>query len=423
LTACSKIEGLLRRTLGLDAGEISAMVAMHLNQRMARLGIDCSQDYWELLRGSPVELQEWIEILVVPETWFYRCPEAFEAMTSYVRDVWLQAHAQDVLRVLSIPCCSGEEPYSIAMSLLTAGVHPKRFHVDAIDVSLAALSRMAKGTYCQNSFRTSDLGFRDLFFERGPDGYRLAERVRRQVTAKRGNLLRPDFEPEQHRYDIIFCRNLLIYLEPSAQRDCLSNLERQLAPGGLLFVGSVELALSSAVGFTPAAKYPRAFACWKKPSSKLPRKHVQSRLKSTPELRPVETHLDPVLPSEASGGSLQNVSAVAGRGTVTLAEALEATRLLADLCRFDEAILSCERNLKEYGPSADLYCILGVVREATGLAKEAAHCYRKALYLEPDHQEALLHSALQAKKHGDDAAYRRLSKRARRAKESKAGDR
>ena len=107
-----------------------------------------------------VELQELIDTVAVPETWFFRDRGAFIALARIALDAMVRRGPTDVLRILSVPCSTGEEPYSIAMSLLDAGLSPQRFQVEAIDISHRAIERARAGVYRRNSFRGQDLLFR-----------------------------------------------------------------------------------------------------------------------------------------------------------------------------------------------------------------------------------------------------------------------
>src|SRR6202035_4311950 len=102
--------------------------------------------------------------------------QAFAALVRLVTEERRRA-----LRLLSIPCSTGEEPYSLVMSLLDAGFLPQQLHVDAVDISARALAAAKRGVYGSNSFRGADLTFRDKYFQPTANGYVLAERIRRQV--------------------------------------------------------------------------------------------------------------------------------------------------------------------------------------------------------------------------------------------------
>src|ERR1051326_8763307 len=103
--------------MGLDVATVGHSALDHaVRSRMNACGLRDMESYWERLQSSKVELQELIETVVVPETWFFRDREAFSGFVKLVMEDWLPAHVGRMLRVLSVPCSSGEEPYSIAMT-------------------------------------------------------------------------------------------------------------------------------------------------------------------------------------------------------------------------------------------------------------------------------------------------------------------
>src|SRR5207302_3675173 len=136
----TQIEGLLRDTMGLDAASIgSGLIHRIVRLRMKSLGLKQPDQYRRFLASSRAEWRELVEGVVVTETWFFRDREPFGALVRQVLDEWLPAHPTAPLRLLSLPCSSGEEPYSLAMALLDAGVPSGRFQIDAADISARAL--------------------------------------------------------------------------------------------------------------------------------------------------------------------------------------------------------------------------------------------------------------------------------------------
>ena len=146
--------------------------------RASACGLEDARTYWELVSASPNELQALTEAVVVAETWFFRDRAAFAAMARIALEHWLPANPEGVLRLLSLPCASGEEPYSIAMALLDSGFPSKRYRIDAIDISERTLAHAERATYGKNSFRGVELGFRDRHFEATAHGHdRLFDRI------------------------------------------------------------------------------------------------------------------------------------------------------------------------------------------------------------------------------------------------------
>src|ERR1700759_5203968 len=132
------IIALLRETVGLDVesvgvGLIERAVRVHLSLS----GLPDISRYAELLSRSPVELQSLVEAVVIPETFFFRYPESFVALRQVLGEKNLLGARK--IRVLSVPCSTGEEPYSIAMSLLETGLSPEQFQIDAVDISIHLL--------------------------------------------------------------------------------------------------------------------------------------------------------------------------------------------------------------------------------------------------------------------------------------------
>jgi hypothetical protein len=138
------------------------------------------ETYAALLIDAETELSELIELVVVPETWLYRDAEAFAVATSVV-----QSRLQNQLgpvRILCLPCATGEEPYSLAMSLSDARIAPGDVTIEGVDISRAVVERAWRAVYGSNAFRTPDLDFRDRHFHEVEGGYALNARVRDMVT-------------------------------------------------------------------------------------------------------------------------------------------------------------------------------------------------------------------------------------------------
>jgi len=180
-------------------------------------------------------------------------------MIRFVREEWLPRNPDGPIRLLSAPCSTGEEPYSLVMALLDAGLPARRIRVDAIDISERALERARHGVYAKNAFRGVDLGFRERHFEITGEGARISDVVRDCVHFQQGNLLDTGLLAAAPVYGVIYSRNLLIYFDPPAQRRAAQALRRMLSPAGWLFVGPSEPPLLTAHGFA-LARLPMAFA-------------------------------------------------------------------------------------------------------------------------------------------------------------------
>jgi chemotaxis protein methyltransferase WspC len=391
-------KSLLRETIGLDAASIGdAGIEQAIRQRQRATQLPETARYWALVSTSRPELQSLIEAVVVPETWFFRDRDAFGELTRCVLER-LRTQPSGTVKLLSLPCSTGEEPYSIAMALLDAGVPPSRFRIDAVDVSQRALAHAQRGVYGKGSFRGADLAFRDRHFTTVATGHSIADVVRRQVGFQQGNLFSPTFLPGLHIYDVVFCRNVLIYFDRDTQARAVTVLSRVLASTGLLFVGPSETAaVSDRFVPTPALR-----ACAFRAAQSAPKPAPRGRATTTPW--PIAHQPPPRVQLESPPPPRTVVSSVA------LDEAYD----LANRGQFIEAADYCRVHIETQGPSAEAYHLLGLVRDASGHVNDAVECYRKALYLNPHHQDTLAHLALLMDAQGQPAEAQVLRARAQR---------
>jgi len=389
---------------------IEALFERTIRLRMKQHGLKHIHAYRELLGESPAELRELIEAVVVTETWFFRDREPFNAFVQIVLTEWLPRNPAGPLRALSVPCASGEEPYSLAMALVDAGVSNTRFAIDAVDISTNALARAEKAVYGKNSFRGRDHAFRDRHFHHAKDGYELNPSVRATVKFHRDNILDAGFLGGSAPYDFIFCRNLLIYFDRATQVLVLEKLNRLLAKDGVLFVGPAEMPLVSEGGFA-SANLPLAFACRKFTEEPV---HAPKTRQRKHEPRPIAKPSLVKPKSTQFTDTLQRLPTAGARAIDHVPGNLEVARQLADTGRIDEAAAICEAHLAEHGASAEAYYLLGLIKDAND-DPEAITFYRKALYLEPKHYEALVHVALWLEKTGDLTGARPFKRRAERA--------
>jgi chemotaxis protein methyltransferase WspC len=415
-----EFEILLKQAMGLDAASIgSASIERAVQERLAACKLKGLPEYWGLVTTSESERQELIEAVVVSETWFFRDREAFTALARIVQEDWLASRTQSPLRLLSLPSSTGEEAYSIVMALFDAGLTANRFRVDAIDISRRALALAERAVYGKNSFRGNQLDFRERHFEATAEGYRLSDVVRRQVQFQLGNLFAADFLPDVESYDIVFCRNLLIYFDRATQDRAITIFERLLKPQGVLFVAPSETGLLLSRDFI-SMNLPLAFAFRKSSSNSTQRgtKAIHQAKLAAASRREAMKPASVRKPGRAFFAKAS--SAATSLPVIADAEpkiAIEEAARLADQGRFVEAAKCCEEHLVKNGPSAQAFHLMGLVRDATGNHPEATSYYRKALYLDPDHHEALIHLAFLMEKQGSAAGAQALRERARRVEQ------
>ncbi|MFJ3057583.1 CheR family methyltransferase [Herbaspirillum sp. NPDC087042] len=410
-----QIAGKLKAAMGLDMATVGArLIERVVRERMGLLALDDDSQYLAVLLTSETELQALIELAVVPETWFFRDREAMLAVARLARER-LAERPGEVVRILSLPCSTGEEPYSLAMALCDAGVTPAQFQIDAIDIRTRSLEIAAQGIYGRNSFRGQDLAFRDRHFDPCEGAWQVHEQIRRQVRFAPGNLLAPDFMRHAQAYHLILCRNVLIYFERDVQQQVVALLVNLMAEDGHLFVGPAEggIVLGSVL---ESAGIPLAFGFRR-------RKDGAAAASPASVSRPVAPAT--VMPRWARtvpSTRADTVSPpVAGPAPALQPSLLQQARALADRGQLERAGSLCEQAVQEQGPSAEAFYLQGLIFDADGNAAQAQRCYRKALYLDPAHQAALLHLAALLQAQGDAAGAQRMRLRAQRTSQPGEG--
>ena len=390
----------LKRATGLDLSRVAVNGAVR--RRMKDCATADHEAYTHQVLHDDDELNALIDQVVVPETWFFRDAEAFTAAVAFVQQKLAAARQAPPrpLRLLSIPCASGEEPGSLAMALLDAGVGAHAFTIEAVDVSRQVIERARRGLYHRNAFRTADLAFRDRHFSKSAEGYTLSAAVRAQVQTYCGNLLTLDQPPPGQAFDLIFCRNLLIYFDAATQGAAIRKLHTLLADDGLLFAGYAEVATFCRHGFA-SAPLPKAFALKKKRDEEAAGPQLARRPKPRMPCAPVVA-ASMLTPAAASArASSQAPTPVSAATSAEPSEALlQQAGRLADAGKPDEACANYLAYLNIDPESVEAYFMLGLLSEHANASAAAEAYLRRAVYLDPGHYEALCHLALLTERGG-----------------------
>nr|WP_314524573.1 CheR family methyltransferase [uncultured Pseudomonas sp.] len=411
----------LKERIGLDVTSVGpAIIERAVRQRSSANNALTADEYWHRLQGSRDEQQALIEAVIVPETWFFRYPESFATLAKLAAKRLAEINNMRALRILSLPCSTGEEPYSIAMALLDAGLKPHQFKVEGMDVSPLSVEKARRAVYGKNSFRGQDIEFRERFFTAENDGYRLDERVLEQVRLQVGNLLDPTLLANEPAYDFVFCRNLLIYFDLPTQQQVFEVLKRLTHLDGVLFIGPAEGSLLGRFGMRSIG-IAQSFAF----SRQATPEPVPTVLPTTlaipqPQRQPVRNEA-PARP--------RPFASVAPLPVPVKAPPSDAAALLANIAalanegKSAEARAACDRYLRSHEPVAQVFYWLGLLSDIAGSALEAQGFYRKALYLEPQHADALMHLAALLQSQGDTVGARRLQDRAARSERAADSER
>ncbi len=421
---CEKIEVLLKDKIGLDVSSVgTASVQNAIKRCLVRSGCDDLEQYYKMLLSSESEFERLVDMVIIPETWFFRDDIPFDVFANHVKSDWLIPKENSrMLKVLSVPCSTGEEPYTIAMVFDKLSFPVDRFQIDAIDISQASLEKALAGVYRDNSFRNDDMIFQSAYFKKIEGDYHLKEKIRDRVNFHHGNLLKDDFSLMKGCYDVIFCRNLMIYFDSKDQKLAIHKLYDLLAPEGVLFVGHAE-ANNNVNSLFRSLRLRGAFAFVKKDGSEnhsvsnydkrlheFSKKHnttlsVSSRRTNADQVSQNSDRNKPFSAYMSSGGY-----EVKKDEQAVLSKAQE----LADEGALEEAEKLCLDLISRFS-NADAYCLLGLVYEASNRQGMAESMFRKTIYLVPDHAKALVHLALHVERNGDNNEAQSLRRRAVRA--------
>jgi chemotaxis protein methyltransferase WspC len=404
----------LKERIGLDVASVGpAIIERAVRQRSIAQQALSTDHYWQTLQGSRDEQQALIEAVIVPETWFFRYPESFATLAKLAVSRLAQLKGMRALRILSLPCSTGEEPYSIAMALFDAGLAPHQFKVDGFDVSPLSVERARQAVYGKNSFRGQHGDFRERHFTAEDERYSLSERVREQVRLQVGNLLDPTLLAHEPPYDFVFCRNLLIYFDQPTQRQVFEVLKRLTHVEGVLFIGPAEGSLLGRLGMRSIGiAQSFAFSRHNEPEPEPAPAFVPSAL---PARQPVRSIAPPVRSRPFSSAAVASQRPAPTRPVSDATTLLASIAALANEGKSAEARAACEHYLDTHEPVAQVFYWLGLLSDVAGSALEAQSFYRKALYLDPQHAESLVHLAALLASQGDVAGARRLQERAARS--------
>jgi chemotaxis protein methyltransferase WspC len=413
----------LKERIGLDVASVGpAIIERAVRQRSMASQVHTADEYWRTLQGSSDEQQALIEAVIVPETWFFRYPESFATLAKLASKRLADINSLRALRILSLPCSTGEEPYSIAMALLDAGFKPHQFKVDGMDVSPLSVEKARRALYGKNSFRGQDIAFRDRHFTAENESYRLSDRVVEQVRLQVGNLLDPALLANEPSYDFVFCRNLLIYFDQPTQKQVFEVLKRLTHVDGVLFIGPAEGSLLGRLGMRSIG-IAQSFAFSRQSRAEPePLPAFAAIPLPLPVPQPVRNVVPPPVTRRPFTRAAQ-VPQAATPGNVDAATLLANIAALANEGKSAEARAACERYLRSHEPVAQVFYWLGLLSDVVGSVLEAQGFYRKALYLEPQHPDALMHLAALLQSQGDTVGARRLQDRAARSERAADSER
>lgn len=404
----SEVETFVRDRLGLDPAALGSTVLQRsMDNRMRANGLTTSESYLAFLKTRPDEIESLAAGLLVSETWFFRGGQSlFQKLSHFLLDRASEHRRGFPVRILSLPCSTGEEPYSLAIALHECGLPSHKYRIDAADLSRVHVEKAMAGLYSDFAFREPGPDIRPTYFRPSANCWSLLPQIRQTVHFHVGNVTDPAFLAGEKPYDLVLCRNLFIYLTDEARKRAIATLYRLLAPNGLLCVTPAEADRLPLGHFI--AEGPLEFGLYRRAA---PASSIVSPVTHPPRKKPKSTI---ALRHKNVSHSLPSQSSSLTTSPLVEAVSLDRARSLANSGCLVEARAACEELIRLDADLPDAHTLLGVIHQAEGRTSEAAEAFRKALYLNPNHVEALTHMAVLHKARGDASLAAALQRRLKR---------
>ncbi|MEA2312189.1 MAG: two-component system, chemotaxis family, CheB/CheR fusion protein [Solirubrobacteraceae bacterium] len=256
-------EGLLeflKRARGFDfTGYKRASLERRFARRMQMIGIKSYGDYLDYLEVHPDEFAELFNALLINVTSFFRDPDAWKVIREEVLPELLDRGEDEPLRIWSAGCASGQEAYSIAMTLaelLGPERYRERVKIYGTDVDEDALATARAAVYTAKEMESVPDGLRERYFEQSDSRFAFRQDLRRTVIFGRNDLLQ---DAPISRLDLLVCRNTLMYFTAETQTRILRHFHFALGPNAALMLGKSEMMLSHREAFRPVDLQQRIF--------------------------------------------------------------------------------------------------------------------------------------------------------------------
>lgn len=225
----------IKRKTGIDLSLYKeAQMKRRLTSLYERRGYRNFEDFYDAIHKDEAILNEFLDRMTINVSEFYRNKERWDVLENKIYPYLLEKNKK--LKIWSAACSTGEEPYSLAM-VLSSHVPLRDVSVYATDLDEGALERAKVGLYSKNSIKNVPNQVLEKYFVNDGAHYQVTDDIKRTVTFNQHNLLSDRY---QTGYDLIVCRNVMIYFTEEAKDQIYMNFSKVLKPGGILFVGSTE---------------------------------------------------------------------------------------------------------------------------------------------------------------------------------------
>lgn len=397
---------LLREWTGQDVELVGhTILDRAVREGMALMRAKDPEMYLARLRSNRSTLQRFVNAMTIGESWFFRDDAPFEFLMQTLSRRASHNAGSEAIELLSMPCASGEEPYSLAMTAHAAGLTADQCRIEGIDINTRCLRLARDAVYQANALRGIDPDRLLRYFDADVQGHRVKDWLKQYVSFFHGSVTSPDARLLQRRYDIVLCRNLLIYLGAEARRQVLVLIRNLLKPTGLVIVGHAETGLMAAAGFVPEGTS-HSFAFLRAQSAP----PVLSRNSAAAE------------PTRGAGGTVTlkpgATNTAAGLVKPSVGATLHEVEQLANAGHIEEAQLRCRWLLATSGNDPEVGYLCAIVAEAAGDEAHAEALLRDVIKARPEHYPALVHLAASLARRGVDNEASELRERAQQLAES-----
>lgn len=197
-------------------------------------GFSDYHDFFVAIKKDHDLYQDLVNLLTTSETYFYREPAQIELCIQTLKQ------KNSNIKILSAPCASGEEPYSLLIAMLEANINLKRIEIYAIDINTNEIEKAKKGIFSHRRLHKLSAQLQTKYFQAlEKDEYQIIPQLQKHVHFKQINLF-DTFEPSFGNFDVIFSRNMLIYFDKNAQEQAEKIFFDKLIVGGMLFLGHAD---------------------------------------------------------------------------------------------------------------------------------------------------------------------------------------
>ena len=390
------------------------------------LGLNHIGDYYRLLRNPSVNGREFstlMDILTIQESFFFRHEAQFHALRHFCLPPLMNKKKADHgrINIWSAGCANGEEAYSIAMLIrdLAFDDFQMKFYIKGTDISRQALRKAREGVYTERAIRGLAPHYLERYFTKQGDRYLLCADIKTMVDFEYFNLSRDPFPMDtMPRWDIVFCRNVIIYFTQNHSRKLMKNFYASMADGGFLFAGFSETMRYLNDDFIPI-RMDDAFI-YRKPlpgqaltsptaaRSKSIKRHIPQHEKKTRKHLRESPSKKPILPGRdvrrITTGKVEihppqtiarntEIEGPATTSSKSFDENLSVARKLADTGETVSAVTILDNIIRQDPLHAQAYFMLALIHNDAGNPDQSIRYLKKVIYLEPENPLAHLHLA------------------------------